>query len=211
MSSNYAKDAFDSWAATYDEDARVRTHYIAPVKVAESVARHSAKMSVTKVVDLGTGTGLLIPHLQSHFATANITAVDQSSEMLAEYRKKGLGGDVVCFDLNEEKWPLEPEAAQVAVSSGVMEFIRDAGSFARNIGKLLQDDGLAVVTFEKQQLSVKGMASALRVYPRKSDEVAAQFLEAGFRIAEQSEFVAYQYMGQPITYGLLAVRKHDCV
>ncbi len=210
MSFNITQAEFDIWAPSYDADAAGRTQWSAHTEVANMVAKY-APPDVASVIDLGTGTGLLLPHLKQQFEQANLTGVDLSEKMLEQCVAKNIANDLVHFDLTEEYWPLQKHKAQIVTSSGVLEFIRDKDAFIRNTADLLQDDGLAVVTYQPPSMGKKGHIGASPTYSRPHHVMKDAFVQAGLDVLEQREFTAYKNYGNSVKYGVIAARKPCCV
>ncbi|PZO87581.1 MAG: hypothetical protein DI626_03680 [Micavibrio aeruginosavorus] len=210
MSFNFTQAEFDIWAPTYDEDAEGRTGWSAHLQVAETVAKY-APASPGHVIDLGTGTGLLLPHLKSQFQSAALTGIDLSENMLEQCRAKNLADTLVQYDLSKQQWPFPENSAQVVTSSGVLEFIRHEQPFVKNACALLQEGGIAVVTYQPPSPGKKGPIGASPSFSKPHYAMKDAFQACGMEVLEQSEFNAYRNYGVPVMYGLIAARKPGCV
>ena len=76
-------DYFDTVAATWDN------HAGPPQSALDKLLNLLSLQENSSVLDIGTGTGILIPHLRERIGTdGHITAVDKSHAMLAQARYK---------------------------------------------------------------------------------------------------------------------------
>lgn len=207
MSFNLTQAEFDLWAATYDADAASRAAWVSHEKVAQAIGIHKPTGPVTHVVDLGTGTGLLLPYLKKEFAAATLTGVDLSVKMIEECRKKGLADRLIQHDLAAGDWPIEPQSAQLISASGVLEFVRDGDAFIGNAAVILQKDGMAVMTYQLPLMGKRPGMSASPIYNHLPRDITDSFEKAGLNILAHTDFAAYRHYGAPVYYGLVAAQK----
>ena len=80
------KNLYAKWAATYESDFVTNQGYKHPQVIAEIF--HNQLPEVKKVIDIGTGTGLVGKYLKGHRPEIIIDGIDISPEMLAEATKK---------------------------------------------------------------------------------------------------------------------------
>jgi predicted TPR repeat methyltransferase len=80
------KNLYAKWAATYESDFVTNQGYKHPQVIAEIF--HNQLPEVRKVIDIGTGTGLVGKYLKGHRPEIIIDGIDISPEMLAEAAKK---------------------------------------------------------------------------------------------------------------------------
>ena len=80
------KNLYAKWAATYESDFVTNQGYKHPQVIAEIF--HNQLPEVKKVIDIGTGTGLVGKYLKGHRPEIIIDGIDISPEMLAEAAKK---------------------------------------------------------------------------------------------------------------------------
>ncbi len=78
-------ERYNQWAKDYDTDLDEGFGWLGPQRAAEFFARHVPK--VARILDAGTGTGL-VGELLTRRSYNNLTAMDLSSGMLEEARKK---------------------------------------------------------------------------------------------------------------------------
>ena len=80
------KKLYAKWAATYESDFVANQGYKHPQVIAEIF--HAQLPEVKKVIDIGTGTGLVGKYLKALRPEIIIDGIDISPEMLAEADKK---------------------------------------------------------------------------------------------------------------------------
>ena len=80
------KKLYAKWAASYESDFVTNQGYKHPQVIAEIF--HNQLPEVKKVIDIGTGTGLVGKYLKGHRPEIIIDGIDISPEMLAEAAKK---------------------------------------------------------------------------------------------------------------------------
>ena len=80
------KNLYAKWAATYESDFVTNQGYKHPQVIAEIF--HNQLPEAKKVIDIGTGTGLVGKYLKAHRPEIIIDGIDISPEMLAEAAKK---------------------------------------------------------------------------------------------------------------------------
>lgn len=106
MTGEFEKDAFDEWAASYDQEVERAAGF--PFEgyslVLEEIVRLSAARAGMRVLDLGTGTG----NLGLKFADRGclIWGTDFSEDMLARAQVKLPGAKLLAWDLRKG-WPPE--------------------------------------------------------------------------------------------------------
>jgi predicted TPR repeat methyltransferase len=93
------KKLYSEWAATYESDFVVNQGYKHPQVISEFF--HKYVPEVRKVIDIGTGTGLVGKYLKNLRPELVIDGIDISPEMLAEASKKELYRNLYERDLTE--------------------------------------------------------------------------------------------------------------
>ena len=81
------QDRYDEWAKEYDDDLESDFGYVIPRMAAETFERFVSKDAAT--LDAGAGTGLVGVEL-NRLGYSNLEAMDLSSGMLDEARRKGV-------------------------------------------------------------------------------------------------------------------------
>ena len=93
------RQLYAKWAATYESDFVVNQGYQHPKVIAELF---DIKLpEINKVIDIGTGTGLVGKHLKELRKNITIDGIDISPEMLAEAAKKGIYRNLYERDLTK--------------------------------------------------------------------------------------------------------------
>ena len=94
------KQLYAKWAATYESDFVATQGYQHPKIIAELF--HNQVPEVKKVIDIGTGTGLVGKHLHELRSDITIDGIDISPEMLAEAAKKNVYRNLYERDLTKQ-------------------------------------------------------------------------------------------------------------
>jgi demethylmenaquinone methyltransferase/2-methoxy-6-polyprenyl-1,4-benzoquinol methylase len=97
------------------------------------------------ILDVGTGTGVLLPVLSRFTAGENITAIDSAEEMIAVAKRKHeklgcsfIHGDVVTY-------PFKPEAYDIIVCYSVFPHIDDKPKMIKHLAEALKTGGLFAI------------------------------------------------------------------
>lgn len=150
-------DALSAVRAGYDRWARVYDHDANPLPALEEPRVREALAGVRgcDVLDLGCGTGRHTAWLAA--AGARVTAVDFSTGMLAEARRKVSPARVrfVVHDLHDPL-PLGDATFDAVVSGLVLEHLRDPGAFFAEVHRVLRADGRAVVSAMHPAMFLRG-------------------------------------------------------
>ncbi|MBA2656582.1 MAG: tetratricopeptide repeat protein [Tatlockia sp.] len=93
---DYAKNLFNNYALYYDQHMQNQLHYNLPQHIARII--HKLKLlKLTKVLDLGCGTGLTGSVLRE--ISQELTGVDLAKKMLAQAQEKGIYDHLIETDL----------------------------------------------------------------------------------------------------------------
>jgi ubiquinone/menaquinone biosynthesis C-methylase UbiE len=88
------------------------------------------------VLDVGTGTGVLVPHLLRAIGPAGkVVAVDLSPEMLALARQKGFPGNVDFLQADVHRIPLPDAAFDRVICNAAFPHFADR---ARSLGEMIR-------------------------------------------------------------------------
>jgi malonyl-CoA O-methyltransferase len=180
-----AAEAYELWAATWDEDAGAL------------VALESAWMSPwlediagALVIDVGCGTGRWLVELRKRGATA--FGFDFSPAMLAKAAGKGLS--VAVADLRG--LPLPSLCAEIVVCALSIGHVPDAGEAIRELARLVKPGGTLLLSdFHpdayrrgwRRTFRQAGKVHEVQHYPHSAAELIAAASESGLVLAELVE------------------------
>ena len=106
-------DRYDHWASEYDSNLERDFEWSGPQRAVEVFGRYVPKD--TRVLDAGAGTGL-VGQLLSELGYGNIVAIDLSTGMLEEARKKNVYRELRAMVMGEPlDFPSDSFGAAVAV------------------------------------------------------------------------------------------------
>ncbi len=147
------------------------------------------KDGVSRIVDLGCGTGRFSGPLSVHFE-ADVIGFDPSEKMLEEARKKTIQRGVVFKQGSGETLPVEDSSADMVFMSMVFHHLRDPRRTARECHRVLRAPGCvclrnatvdAVETFAYLKF-FPTVRSVIEEQLPTRDRVRSIFEEAGFHM-----------------------------
>ena len=155
---------YAKWAATYESSFVDAKQYRYPKAIAEVF--NDVLPPVTRVLDIGTGTGLTGMYVTRLRPEVVIDGMDISPEMLAQaQRKTREDGSVVYRALYERDLtvavPNENEPYEALFSSGTFTHGHLGPECLRNLLPLLAHDGWLVVGVNNEHFESKGFAGEL--------------------------------------------------
>jgi predicted TPR repeat methyltransferase len=155
---------YAKWAATYESSFVDAKQYRYPKAIAEVF--NDVLPPVTRVLDIGTGTGLTGMYVTRLRPTVIIDGMDISPEMLAQAKLKTReDGSVVYRALYERDLtvavPNENEPYEALFSSGTFTHGHLGPECLRNLLPLLAHDGWLVVGVNNEHFESKGFAGEL--------------------------------------------------
>jgi ubiquinone/menaquinone biosynthesis C-methylase UbiE len=132
-------DVFDRWARVYD------THSNPLLLLEERKATPLlTPIAGGHVLDVGCGTGRWLTQLEA-MAPASITGIDCSTAMLGRAREKVLSTTKLAL-ADCSILPGKDASYTLAMASFVLSYIEDLRGFARECSRILQSDGLIVIS-----------------------------------------------------------------
>lgn len=196
---------YDSWSRAYDNDVQNHFKYKTPRKVVEAVLRHAPK-NTTHILDLATGTGLVLEGLSNSFGKATLIGLDISERMMEECHQKLLGAKLQQCDIEAEQWPVEDNSMDVVSCAGALGLVSDMDHVLGETRRTLKQGGIAAMSF--QIFNVKGGwgdGSGIKIYKRRSDEMEQLVRQAGFRVVEPvQEFTGFETSQTAELHGVIS-------
>ncbi len=155
---------YAKWAATYESSFVDAKQYRYPKAIAEVF--NDVVPTVTRILDIGTGTGLTGMYVTRLRPAVVIDGMDISPEMLAQAKLKTReDGSVVYRELYERDLtkavPNENSTYQALFSSGTFTHGHLGPECLRNLLPLLANDGWLVVGVNNEHFESKGFAGEL--------------------------------------------------
>ena len=99
------------------------------------------------VLDVGTGTGVLIPHLLRVVGpTGKIVAVDLSSEMLEVAREKEFRPSVIFLEADVHHLPLPEAEFDRVICNAALPHFEDRAQSIREMLRVLRPEGILVIS-----------------------------------------------------------------
>lgn len=147
------------------------------------------KDGVSRIVDLGCGTGRFSEPLSVHFE-ADVIGLDPSEKMLEETRKKVFRRGVDCKQASGETLPVEDSSTDMVFMSMVFHHLRDPRRTARECYRVLRQRGCvclrngtvdAIETFPYLKF-FPTIRSVIEEQLPTRDRVRSTFEEAGFHM-----------------------------
>lgn len=137
------QEGYALWAASYDHQKN------GLIFVEErQVDRLLAHISCTRVLDVGTGTGRYALKLAAQ--GANVTALDQSPEMLAVARQRaqsaGLAIDFRLLSLDNHELPFESSQFDLLICALTLSHVPNMTHTLQEFARVLQNGGHLLIT-----------------------------------------------------------------
>ncbi|MDR2343769.1 MAG: class I SAM-dependent methyltransferase [Spirochaetaceae bacterium] len=109
------------------------------------------------VLDVGTGTGVLLPVLSRYTAGKNITAIDIAEDMITVAKRKfeGLGCSFILGDVVTH--PFLPESFDVIACYSVFPHIDDKPRMIKNLLAALKNGGLLAILHSCSKERINGV------------------------------------------------------
>jgi len=176
MSKDYFNQMADKWDKEVAEKDTAKLD-----KLAHSLSINRGDT----VLDVGTGTGILIPHLLEKIGeNGRLVALDSASEMLKKAKEKGFKGNIEYVDADVTGVPLPDVVFDAVVCYASFPHFKDKAKALIEISRLLKKGGWMFICHTASRAKInerhrKKAALANDLIP-DSDEMRAMLALAGF-------------------------------
>lgn len=152
------------------------------------------------ILEVGTGTGALIPCLQEHTSSARLVSIDLAAEMLRRSRQRCPDADVVQADAHHP--PFAPSGFDLIVCHNSFPHLADKPAALLSLTHILEPGGHLLILHDLSREKVNaihgGGAKAIQndLLP-PGPETAQMLAEAGFEVlAVQDTDEGYRVVGK---------------
>jgi len=162
---------------------------------------------ISRVLDLGAGTGQLADLFKEHGTGVHITALEYADGMYAELKNNPNVDTALQGDARNLSWS-KNDQYDVATCSGVLDFIENTQAFANETSRVVKSGGLIVLTYEPQKSNRPGVKS----YKHDTDTLIAQFRRSGTEILDviehENAFTNFR-TGDPVANNVMVGLVHE--
>jgi ubiquinone/menaquinone biosynthesis C-methylase UbiE len=161
-----------------------------PQDVLERMAHIVAAASIQKsetVLDVGTGTGALIPDIQ-RYSPREVIACDLSGKMLEQVARRY--PDVTCYQGDIRDLQLADVSVDVVFMNGMFGNIVDKAGTLKNIARMLRPGGRAIISHPEGRAYVARLARTepFPITPLPSlDDARALFGAVGMTVTQYTD------------------------
>ena len=134
------KDFFNKLADRWDEQ-----DIVSPEKYRRIISEAEIEKG-QNILDVGTGTGVLIPYLLEVERKINIFAIDFAEKMIEKFREKGFPSNVRSFVMDIRKNTFEDNFFDRIIVNSCYPHFEEKPSVLREIYRLLKKDGLVIIS-----------------------------------------------------------------
>ena len=147
------KDLEDASWAYFSKNFLIRSVYLKRLKKALKLACESKN---NKILDLGTGCGILLPSLSQY---GEVYGLDYSKKYLDKAKQlcenHNLNVDLSRVNINEDKLPYQDNFFDVIISLSVLEHIKDLDIALKKVYRILKKEGIFIVGVPVEEFLVK--------------------------------------------------------
>ncbi|PZQ48646.1 MAG: hypothetical protein DI551_01370 [Micavibrio aeruginosavorus] len=204
---------YDSWANSYDRDVSEEFSYEAHKKVAEAVREYACADAIN-ILDLGTGTGLVLQELKPAFSKASMTGLDASIQMLDKQRSKYLGTRLQHCDIGSNDWPVPENHFDIVTCAGTLSLIPDLNHVLDQTRKAARTGATIAMSFligteQRKDHFLAEIFDGTRIYQRTPSEMRQAVEKHGFKVHKTPD-IFIGYAGQTFReyHGVIAFIKN---
>ena len=158
-----AGDFFNGLADTWDEI----NHY--PLKKIEKMLDMLDIKDGEAVLDVGTGTGVLLPLLMRRTAAENITAIDAAEKMIEKAKGKSGAQPVHFIAADALDYPFAESSFDHIICYSVFPHFEDKRAATAQFSAALKPDGLLSVLHSSSREKINGTHTHIRSHGINSD------------------------------------------
>ncbi len=119
-------------------------------EIGERVMLHLDPISIkpTRIVDLGTGLGTMLPLLNKRYPKAEIIGVDSAQQRLALVKNKGLfKKPFQLIEASAEQLPFDDNSVSIVVANLMLHWVNDLGALFNEVKRVLSEEGLFIFSY----------------------------------------------------------------
>jgi len=171
---------FNQRAASWDETAAERD----TTKLERMAERLEIKPGAT-VLDVGTGTGVFLPHLLNELGkNGRIVALDFAEEMLKLARAKGFSGNIDYLQADVTNIPLGDEIVDIVVCYSSFPHFQDKLGVLTEIKRVIKSGGRLLVCHTSSRATINEIHRQIPAVENDflpgGDEMESMLSAAGF-------------------------------
>ncbi|MDR0561797.1 MAG: methyltransferase domain-containing protein [Spirochaetaceae bacterium] len=156
---------FNERAGTWDETSR---HDMAKVELMLQLLNIKKG---ERVLDVGTGTGVLLPLLARYTDEADITAIDIAAKMIEAAKRKAGDAKITFITGDVLEYPFDPERFDCIICYSVFPHFEDKRGTIRRLSRLLAPGGLLGILHSEPRDRINSIHIHARHHDIKADNL----------------------------------------
>ena len=182
---------YDLWSQLYDDEFN-------PLIALEEPQMRGRLVEVTEkaVLDVGTGTGRQADWLASK--GANVTAMDFSSGMLSQARKKPHADRIEFLQADlQQAWPIAEDRFEIALSALVLDHIQELDHFFTEMARVVAPGGRVLCSVMHPGMMLRGLQARFtdpetgqKIMPASAANETSDYLMAARRAGLELVFIS---------------------
>jgi ubiquinone/menaquinone biosynthesis C-methylase UbiE len=134
------KDFFNQMAEKWDKDDKV-----SPEKYRRIISEIKIKKG-ENILDVGTGTGVLIPYLLEVEKEINIFAIDIAEKMIEKFKEKNYPFNVKSFIMDIQKTIFKDNFFDIIIANACYPHFEDKVTALKEIYRILKNGGIFIIS-----------------------------------------------------------------